>query len=214
MPDGTISGTGMNSLNHYAYGAIAEWMYRSIAGINPAEEAPGFRRIELAPKPDFRLRWVKAKVDSATGTYKSEWSFDDEGRLEFRFEIPFNATARLRLPRAAANSLELEGPALAATAEQLGEDAVIELDSGCYVIRYTPTRSYIKLLSTHTPLADLVANEGARAFIASLVPPGIDLNPDTLRLMIGDASPRELAVYYPMDEAFLDDLDAKLKAIS
>lgn len=214
MPDGKISSTGMNSLNHYAYGAIAEWMYRSVAGINPTEDAPGFRRIELAPKPDFRLQWVKAKVDSATGTCKSEWSFDDKGRLEFRFEIPFNATARVRLPRAEAISLEFEGSALAAAAAQQGEDAVIELDSGCYVIRYTPTRSYIKLLSTHTPLADLVANEGARALIAPLVPPGIGLSPDALRATIGDASPRELAVYYPMDADFLDELDAKLKALS
>jgi len=51
LPDGTISGTGMNSLNHYAYGSIAEWMYRYMCGINPVEDAPGFRRIKLSPKP-------------------------------------------------------------------------------------------------------------------------------------------------------------------
>lgn len=214
MPDGTISSTGMNSLNHYAYGAIAEWMYRSIAGINPTEEAPGFRRVELAPQPDFRLRWAKAKVDSAAGTYKSEWEFDEEGRLTFRFEIPFHSSAIVRLPRAAAASLEIDGPTTAGSAVQEGENAKLELTSGSYVIRYMPTPSYIKVLSTRTPLADLVANEGALALIAPLVPPGIELKPDALRATIGDASPRELAAYYPMDEAFLDDLDAKLKAIS
>lgn len=214
MPDGKISSTGMNSLNHYAYGAIAEWMYRAIAGINPIEDAPGFRRVELAPKPDFRLRWAKAKVDTAAGTYKSEWAFDEEGRLEFRFEIPFHATALVRLPRAAAKSLEIDGPALAVPAMQDGEDAALELDSGSYVIRYSPTKSYIKILSTRMPLADLVANKSALELIAPLVPPGIELNPDSLRATLGDASIRELAAYYPMDAGFLDELDAKLKAIN
>ncbi|MDI4647102.1 alpha-L-rhamnosidase [Cohnella hashimotonis] len=214
LPDGKISGTGMNSLNHYAYGAIAEWMYRAIAGINPVEEAPGFRRAELAPKPDYRLQWAKAKVDTAVGTYTSEWRFDGEGRLEFAFEIPFHATARVRLPRAEAVSLSIDGPADASSALQDEEDTLLELESGSYIIRYMPTRSYIKRLSTYLPLADLIANEGARELIAQLAPQGIDLNPDALRAMIGDASPRELAVYYPMDADFLDDLDAKLKALS
>ncbi|MBB6634621.1 alpha-L-rhamnosidase [Cohnella thailandensis] len=215
LPDGKISGTGMNSLNHYAYGAIAEWMYRAIAGINPTEESPGFRHVELAPKPDFRLKWARAQVNAASGTYRSEWAFDDEGGLEFRFEIPFHSTARVRLPRADAATLEIEGPLSASEAAvQEGEDAVLELDSGSYAIRYLPTRSYIKILSTSTPLAELVANARALELIAPLVPPGIELNPDSLRLTIGDASPRELAVYYPMDESFLEDLDLKLKAIS
>lgn len=213
LPDGKISGTGMNSLNHYAYGAIAEWMYRTIAGINPIEEEPGFRRVELAPKPDIRLRWAKAKVDSASGTYKSEWTFDEEGRLEFRFVIPFNSTARVRLPRAAAASLEIDGPAPALPAVQIENDAWLELDTGSYMIRYMPTKSYLKFLNTYMPLADLVANESARELIAPIVP-GIDLSPISLRTMIGDGSLREFAVYYPMDAGLLDELDEKLKALS
>ena len=59
LPDGRISDTGMNSLNHYAYGSIAEWMYRTMCGINPSEEAPGFRRIVLRPVPDARLSFAK-----------------------------------------------------------------------------------------------------------------------------------------------------------
>src|SRR5699024_1907404 len=51
-PDGTFGELGMNSLNHYTYGSILEWMYRYMCGIQPLEETPGFRRIRLAPQPD------------------------------------------------------------------------------------------------------------------------------------------------------------------
>ena len=52
LPDGTVSDTGMNSMNHYAYGAIVEWMYRYMCGINPVEASPGFKRAMLRPIPD------------------------------------------------------------------------------------------------------------------------------------------------------------------
>ncbi|MBT2291522.1 family 78 glycoside hydrolase catalytic domain [Paenibacillus albidus] len=211
--DGKIGNPGMNSLNHYAFGAIAEWMYRVIAGINPSEDAPGFRRVVLAPKPDFRLRWAKAKLESAAGTYMSEWAFDEEGRLEFRFDIPFHSTALVRLPRAAAAVLSISGPAPDAPAIEEGEDMLLELESGSYVIRYMPSRSYLKTLSTYTPLAVLAENEQACELIAPFIPPGFVLNPDSLYSMIRDTSLRELAAYYPIDSSILDELDRKLKEI-
>lgn len=67
LSDGSISGTGMNSLNHYAYGSVAEWMYRNVCGINPVEEAPGFRKIKLSPQPYGSLKYAKATLNSATG---------------------------------------------------------------------------------------------------------------------------------------------------
>ena len=54
-PDGKFGELGMNSLNHYAYGSIVEWMYRNMCGINPVEDCPGFRRALLAPKPHEAL---------------------------------------------------------------------------------------------------------------------------------------------------------------
>ncbi len=216
LPDGKISSTGMNSLNHYAYGAIAEWMYRTVAGINPTEDAPGFRRAELAPQPDFRLQWAKSSVQTAAGAYKSEWSFDEEGNLTFIFEVPFNATARVRLPRADAAAITVNGQPLRESGiegTQQGEEAHLELTSGSYVIRYTPTKSYVKRLSTHTPLIELLYNGEAKALIAGLLPHGMELNPDTLSGSIGEASLRDLSSYYPMEAGMLDDLDAKLAAI-
>lgn len=213
LPDGKIGPPGMNSLNHYAFGSIAEWMYRVIAGFNPTEEAPGFRRIVLAPKPDFRLKWAKAKIDSAAGTYKSEWSFNEKGQLEFRFEVPFHSTALVRLPRAAAADLTIDGPLPASPAIQKGEDIQFELETGSYTIRYIPARSYLKQLSSYTPLVELVANEQARKLVAPLVPPHFDLNPSAIWSLLHNASIREMAAYYPVEESKLAELDAELKAL-
>lgn len=215
LPDGKISGTGMNSLNHYAYGAIAEWMYRTVAGINPVEEAPGFRRVELAPLPDFRIKWAKAGVKTAAGLYKSEWTFSDQGNLTFHFVIPFNAEATVRLPYADMTSLEINGKSVSESmidGVQLGEETHLELSSGSYIIHYTPTKSYIKQLSTKSPLIELLRDKGSCELIQSLLPPGMELNDDML-VQIGDASLRELSAYYPMEASMLDRLDEQLMAL-
>jgi len=99
LPDGTISGTDMNSLNHYAYGSIVEWLYRDAAGIDPMEEHPGFRKFRLVPKPDALLGSVEAVYHSPVGTIKSAWRYLEGGELEFNFTVPYGATALLTLPK-------------------------------------------------------------------------------------------------------------------
>lgn len=214
QPDGKISETGMNSLNHYAYGAIAEWMYRVIGGIHPVEESPGFRRVLLAPKPDYRLKWAKCSVDSAAGFIRSEWSFNEEGHLTFRFEIPFHSSAAVRLPYAKIEALRVNGSLLdpsGINGVQVGEEVHLELVSGVYEIFYVPTKEYIKKLSTYTPLVELLLNDQANALITKLLPAGMEsLDPDTLRNAIGDASLRDLKAYYPMEDSMLDQLDQQL----
>lgn len=79
LPDGKISGISMNSMNHYAYGAVMEWVYRNVLGINPVEDTPGFKKIRLAPQPDARLGHASATFDSPCGTYKSAWETAGNG---------------------------------------------------------------------------------------------------------------------------------------
>lgn len=97
LEDGSISSTGMNSLNHYAYGSIVEWIYRDVCGIEPLEDAPGFRHFRLAPKPDRSLGSARAVYRSPAGTIESEWAYADD-TLRYRFVIPFGAAASLELP--------------------------------------------------------------------------------------------------------------------
>ena len=97
LPDGSISGTGMNSLNHYAYGSIADWMYRNMAGLFPSEEELGYKRATICPMPDPRIRSVKMEMDTASGLYKVGWRYDGD-RLRYQIEVPFDCTADIMLP--------------------------------------------------------------------------------------------------------------------
>jgi hypothetical protein len=88
----------MNSLNHYSYGSIVEWLYSYAAGIRPMTSAPGFRKFLLAPVPDRSLGWLEAKYQSPTGNIESAWEYDEDGKVSFSFVVPLGAEARIVLP--------------------------------------------------------------------------------------------------------------------
>ena len=88
---------GMNSFNHYAYGAVLAWMYRTMAGIAPDSSAPGFKRIVMAPKPDRRLGWVSAEYKSVAGLVKSAWRYEGDEWI-WTFTVPEGTTARVTVP--------------------------------------------------------------------------------------------------------------------
>ncbi|MBE5807496.1 MAG: alfa-L-rhamnosidase RamA [Clostridiales bacterium] len=96
LPNGLVSDTGMNSMNHYAYGSIAEWMYRCMGGLNPVEDAPGFKRARITPYVDERFRSVEVSYDSAAGLYRTAWKWAD-GHVEYEVEVPFDCEASFRL---------------------------------------------------------------------------------------------------------------------
>ena len=89
--------SGMNSFNHYAYGAVVAWMYGTMAGIR-AGEGGGFKRFTLAPIPDRRMGKVDAAYRSPYGTVKSSWAYGADGRCVWTFTIPANTTATVKLP--------------------------------------------------------------------------------------------------------------------
>ncbi|MBO7654693.1 MAG: family 78 glycoside hydrolase catalytic domain [Kiritimatiellae bacterium] len=93
---------GMNSFNHYAYGAVLAWMYKTAAGIAADPAMPGFKRIIMAPKPDPRLGYVKAEYRSAAGLIKSAWRYEG-GKWIWDFTVPEGATALVTLPGATAS---------------------------------------------------------------------------------------------------------------
>ena len=105
LPDGLVSDTGMNSMNHYAYGAVVEWMYRCMCGLNAIE--PGFASARIAPMSDERFDWARAEYASASGTYRSGWQREN-GILTYTVEVPFGATA-VFVPESADARLEING---------------------------------------------------------------------------------------------------------
>ncbi len=136
-PDGSFQDKGMNSFNHYAYGAIGEWMYRVSAGIDIDPQQPGYKHILIQPRPGGGLTFVKASVHSMYGQVASAWEIKD-GKFTLRVEIPANTTATVRLPKAKLEQVTENGtPFLASPgvshALQLEDAVTAELGSGVYV---------------------------------------------------------------------------------
>jgi alpha-L-rhamnosidase len=89
--------TGMNSFNHYAYGAVGEWMYAAIAGIDLDAAEPGYKRIVIHPRPGGGLTWARGSLRTMYGRVESGWEIEN-GRMIIRLVIPANTSARVVLP--------------------------------------------------------------------------------------------------------------------
>lgn len=136
---------GMNSFNHYAYGAVQEWMYRHIAGIETTEQAPGFAHPILQPKPDTRsaeeipagqekITWVRTSFASPVGLIESAWDMTDG--FTYTCRVPVAATLHLPLI-GNAETLVINGVAHKPDEFRLcpiGKGVTIELAPGAYTI--------------------------------------------------------------------------------
>ncbi|SDM17572.1 alpha-L-rhamnosidase [Catalinimonas alkaloidigena] len=139
--DSTFQDVGMNSFNHYAYGAVGDWMYRVVAGIEI--DAPGYRKSRIQPHPTPKLDYARATFQSSYGTIGSGWERQGE-TLRITVDIPANTTATLVLPGTTVEAVREGGKPLTAAkdlqpARQTGDDVVLEVGSGHYVFEYTAT---------------------------------------------------------------------------
>lgn len=134
-PDGSMWSPDMNSFNHYAYGAVGEWLYRTVAGIEADENAPGFKHLILSPLPGGGLSWMDARYESIYGEIAVNWKAVD-GRIVLTFRIPANTSATLNLPLAKA--IVVAGD-LHFAASRLGWSA--RCGSGEYCVEYLPNES-------------------------------------------------------------------------
>ena len=130
-PDGSMWSADMNSFNHYAYGAIGEWMYKAMLGINPDEQTPGYKRIIIAPRPTKRLSYLKGSYDSVYGTIAVAWEMKGDD-VALKVEIPANTTACIKVQDAKSVNSSSD---LAFT--QDADEFLAEVGSGSYEITYT-----------------------------------------------------------------------------
>ena len=107
--DSTFQDPGMNSFNHYAYGAIGDWMYRVSAGIETM--GPGYKHIILQPHPTGKLTYSRASFESSYGTIASGWERKD-GKVIIKVMIPANTSATIILPAESQDKVTEEGKAL------------------------------------------------------------------------------------------------------
>ena len=90
--DGEFWSKDMNSFNHYAYGAVGDWLYGTVGGIMPDTEKPGFEHIRFVPKTTERLTFAKASLKTKYGIIVSEWR-REEGGVRYAFTVPDGTTA-------------------------------------------------------------------------------------------------------------------------
>lgn len=95
QPDGTVNPGGMTSFNHYALGAVADWLHRFVAGLAPAE--PGYRRIEFRPHLDARLESASARHETPYGLAGIQWSISG-GIMTINTQVPTGSTGTLHAP--------------------------------------------------------------------------------------------------------------------
>jgi len=105
--DGWVEGRGfqdpgMNSFCHYAIGAVGEWIWRTVAGLSPDEDAPGWRHFFVRPVPGGGLTWARARYESIRGPIEVSWKIEG-GRFEIETTVPIHATATLTLPGSVKN---------------------------------------------------------------------------------------------------------------
>ena len=117
-PDGTIhdgamdtdrDGDSMLSFNHYAYGAMIDWVYRTVAGLAPSDNGPGYRSVVVAPRPAAGLTSAAASIDTGYGLLAIDWQLDTDGSWMAELQVPYGSTAQLELPLTAESRTTVNG---------------------------------------------------------------------------------------------------------
>jgi alpha-L-rhamnosidase len=216
----------MNSFNHYAYGAIGEWLYRTVAGIDVDAADPGYKHVLIQPQPGGGLTHVRATLDSPYGLAASAWELT-EGDFRLQVTVPPNAHATVRLPAARLNQVTEGGRALAEgdgiTGMRLdGDMAVIEIGSGEYAFvttalnrakAFANVRHVAGRLDRYSTLRELLVNDATKAAITPILGEAALNNPMAARVM--DASLAQWADNMPafISAEMLREVDAALSAL-
>ena len=103
--DGSFWSTTMNSFNHYAYGAVYDWIFGVSCGVTASEDGVAYKKIDIAPHPDRRLGFVNASLETRSGLLRSNWYYKGD-TVYYEFEIPEGSIANLTLPSGFTATLE------------------------------------------------------------------------------------------------------------
>ena len=138
--DGSFETESMNSFNHYAYGAIGDWMYKTISGIKPDPANPGYKHFIIEPQPGGKLTTAGATLETLYGTISSKWVIEN-GMFKLDVSIPANTSATIVLPKAAQQEITESGKTLSALLlkkKSVNSDSsvAIQLGSGTYFFTY------------------------------------------------------------------------------
>ena len=145
LEDGTISGTGMNSFNHYAYGSVCEAIYSRIAGLRNL--SPGWKKVMIKPQLNYRMKSIDFSYESVSGKYEISWKWNDI-KFEMNVSIPNGCRAEIILPNGDTHNSS----------------------AGKYHYEFELDRSITQPFTIDTPIIDLIKNEEATKIIRRLMP--------------------------------------------
>lgn len=146
LPDGHLSGTGMNSLNHYAYGSVCEALVSRIAGLMP--ESPGWDMARIQPHPGAALHRLDMAFESPRGRFEIGWRVGRDAAFTVSGCVPEGVRARVILP----------------------DGTAYQDISGDFRFRCAPLPALVHPFGPDTPLADIVENPEAAALMRRLLP--------------------------------------------
>ena len=138
LEDGSISGTSMNSLNHYAYGSVCEAIYSRIAGLKNL--SPGWKKVLIQPHLNYRMRKMNFEYNSISGKFKISWYFDDS-KFYLNVTIPNGVQAEIILPD--------------------GKNETKSVEKGTYNYECTLDESIFSPFTIDTPLYEILESKEA-----------------------------------------------------
>jgi len=143
-PDSSFEDPGMNSFNHYAFGAVGDWMYQNIGGIDLDAAAPGYRHARIAPRPGAGLTTANASIETGYGKLSTAWKLEGQ-RFVLDVTVPANTSAEITMWDARLDDVREGGVSVTArdgirAAHQRGNDVVVDVGSGNYSFAATRPR--------------------------------------------------------------------------
>lgn len=130
LPDGSMNPEGMNSLNHYAYGSIVQWMYEYMLGLQQLEDTAGFTKVKIQPKVYWRLGSAAGSYHSRAGKYMVSWEIDEDDIVHLQVTVPPTAQAKIVIEDTSVNFFK------DFAAEQVAANVELSVGPGNYEFRY------------------------------------------------------------------------------
>jgi alpha-L-rhamnosidase len=191
LPDGSVNPGEMTSFNHYALGAVADWLHRTVGGLAPA--APGWRHIEVQPRPGGGLTFARARHRTPYGIAECFWKIEGD-EMTVEVEVPPNTSASVSLPG--------------------HHDGPIEVGSGKYHWSYpyqTPQVSY-PALTLDSTLGELIDHPAAYALVMSII---VQHNPDVANRILGqtEVTLRQAIYHIPRAEELVAKIESALASL-
>lgn len=173
-PDGSMSDSGMNSLNHYANGSVQEWMYTNMAGIEPRMDDKddktdgingcGFKHVYVKPQVHPAVGWMHTTLKSPAGTYEIRWEIINDTRLKLECRVPFDASADIILP-SCGGKVQINGQE---ENYQAGDN--IRVDAGVWNFEYELIKEYRPYYHLEYSVRELIKHPDIKEFLYQKVP--------------------------------------------